>query len=91
MSLTLTIVADPTTGMLYESSGAYRDGTAGYLAYRDRDMSRRPPLRFKHPFRPLQDATRELRTPDGCTVGENAAWLMPGEFVSWHEGLAILG
>lgn len=75
---TLTIVADRSTGLVYESPVIWND--AAYALEQRRSE-----------FRLLTDETRAVRTPDGCTVGENAAWLMPGEYVQWDGPLAVIG
>ena len=74
----LTIIADPVTGLLYESPRAYRDGATAYRL---------------HPgdFKPLTESTRAVPTPDGCTVGENAAWLQAGEYIDWNGVLTTIG
>jgi hypothetical protein len=74
----LTVISDPTTGLLFESPHVYRDGATAYRL--------RP-----EDFRPLQDATRLIPTPDGCTVGENAVWLQAGEYVEWNGVVAQCG
>jgi len=67
----LTIICSPATGLLYESNSTWVD--AGY-AFRERQSE------FKH----LSDDTRLIATPDGCTVGDNADLLTPGEYVQWN-------
>ena len=74
----LTVISDPYTGLLYESLHVYPDAAS---AYRSRPSD----------FRRLQDATRAIATPDGCTVGDNAAWLTPGEYIDWNGPLATCG
>lgn len=73
----LTVISDPSTGLLMESDEVYN---LGDWAYRERPEE----------FRPLRDATRARRTPDGCTVGENAALLTPGEYVEWNGALTTV-
>ncbi len=70
-----TVIADPCTGMLYESRRLWNDAGEAFRVRRE-------------DFRPLQDATRALSTHDGCTVGENAAYLTPGEWME-SDGLVV--
>ena len=70
-----TVISDPVTGLLYESRRLWND--AGE-AFRTRSSE----------FRLLQDDTRAISTHDGCTVGENAAWLTPGEYLE-SDGLIV--
>lgn len=74
----LTVIADPCTGLLYESPHVYRDAAEAFRVRRE-------------DFWPLSVETRALATPDGCTVGDNAAWLAPGEFIDWDGPLARCG
>ncbi len=70
-----TIVADPSTGMVFESRALWRDAAT---AYRERP---------EH-FRPLTPELASVSTHDGCTVGENAAYLYPGEYMQ-SDGTVI--
>ena len=72
---TWTVISDPATGLLLESRHCYRDAT---YAYRDRPAD----------FRPMTAELRAVSTHDGCTVGENAAYLTPGEWMA-SDGVAL--
>lgn len=76
--LTLTVISDPSTGLLLESPFVYNEAGTAYRLHPEE-------------FRPLRSETRALRTPDGCTVGENAAWLTPGEYIQWNGPLTEVG
>ncbi len=74
----LTIIADPCTGLVDESATVWNDAETAFRMRRQE-------------FRHLQPATRTIVTPDGCTVGDNAAWLTPGEWICWDGPIAHLG
>jgi hypothetical protein len=76
----LTVISDPTTGLLYESPTIYNDAS---FAYRR--------LNNLEPFVPLTEKTRARRTPDGCTVGENVDYLTPDEYIQWSGAVCEIG
>lgn len=73
-----TIIADPATGQVFESRATWNDAST---AFRTRRES----------FRPLTPETAAISTHDGCTVGENAAYLYPGEWMASDGNLVALG
>jgi hypothetical protein len=70
-----TVISDSHTGSLWESRCLWNDPTVAFRERRD----------F---FYRLSDELRAVSTHDGCTVGDNADCLRPGEWIA-SDGFVI--